>query len=281
MNDEEQRDLFLMMLQGNAADFISGMCEGLVRTPSYYTLKKAFEENYSKAKELRCKDASALWHEKQGPTEKVGDYLIRMKKLAGNLEFSPEVLQMAILQGFRPNIRKQVIQKDTANFDEMIRTAKLAQSVEDSTSDAASATLLQTMKTQIFAAERHSEQLEKLSSTVASLQDQNEANEKQFKRAQYSSLLKDTPQNAQRLNFANFSRRPQNNDSSNAAAQPTGTVCGYCAYSHATGNCPARGQTCRRCGKIGHFARACRSTRFTTTATTRTSPSQAPTPRRQ
>jgi hypothetical protein len=86
MTDDEQRDLFIMMMQGNAADFINGVCEGATRTPSYYTLKKAFEENYLKAKELRWQNASALWHEKQGATEKVTDYLIRMKKLARNLE---------------------------------------------------------------------------------------------------------------------------------------------------------------------------------------------------
>jgi hypothetical protein len=91
----------------------------------------------------------------------------------------------------------------------MIKTAKSAESIEDTTTDSTSATLLQIMKTQISAAEKHSDQLEKLCSTVASLQNQNDANRKQFNRAQYSRVLKPTPRNAQRLNYAIFSRRAQ------------------------------------------------------------------------
>jgi YesN/AraC family two-component response regulator len=97
-----------------------------------------------------------LWHEKQGSSESVSQYIVRMKKLARNLDFSPEILHMAIMQGFRPAIRNQVIQKDTSNFEELVKTAKLAESVEDTTADSTTATLLSMMKTQISAAEKHS-----------------------------------------------------------------------------------------------------------------------------
>jgi hypothetical protein len=160
LNDEERRDLFVVMLQGSAADWLSSLCEGSMRTPSFYNLKKAFEENYLKAKELRWKDASELWHEKQRPTEKVSDYVIRMKKLARNLEFPPAVVQMAILQGFRPAIRKQVIQKDTDNFDEMIKAAKLSESAEEAAGDSSASALLSLMQTQISATEKHSDKLD-------------------------------------------------------------------------------------------------------------------------
>lgn len=35
--------------------------------------------------------------------------------------------------------------------------------------------------------------------------------------------------------------------------------CGNCGRSHAQNNCPARGKTCRKCGKRNHFAAVCRS----------------------
>jgi hypothetical protein len=77
------------------------------------------------------------------------------------------------------------------------------------------------MKTQISAAEKHSDQLQKLSSTVASLQGQHDANKNQFNRAPYSTVLKPKPRNVQRLNNTNFSRRTQDGKrSSNARSQP-------------------------------------------------------------
>ncbi|XP_021347384.1 uncharacterized protein K02A2.6-like [Mizuhopecten yessoensis] len=37
------------------------------------------------------------------------------------------------------------------------------------------------------------------------------------------------------------------------------TTCSYCAMVHRGNLCPARGQTCRLCGKRNHFAKACKS----------------------
>jgi hypothetical protein len=258
-----------------------------MRTPSFYNLKKAFEENYLKAKELRWKDASELWHDKQRPTEKVSDYVIRMKKLARNLEFPPAVVQMTILQGFRPAIRKQVIQKATDNFDEMIKAAKLAESAEDTAGDSSTSALFSLMQSQISATEKHSDKLDKLSQTVAGLQADNS---RKFYRPQNSNnfvqssgrQLKPTPQNLQRLNYARFTRSADQEATGARAVertQPTGTVCGYCAYTHSQGTCPARGQVCRKCAKIGHFARACRSVRRDAANGNRTAMQQAPTNR--
>ena len=39
----------------------------------------------------------------------------------------------------------------------------------------------------------------------------------------------------------------------------TGKLCSSCGYKHKYGECKAKGEKCKRCGKIGHFARVCRS----------------------
>ena len=39
-----------------------------------------------------------------------------------------------------------------------------------------------------------------------------------------------------------------------------GPECRYCGYHHANRQCPARGQTCHKCGRKNHFQSKCRST---------------------
>jgi hypothetical protein len=78
VTNEEKSSLFVMMLQGSAADWINGFLRDTVRTPSFHTLKSAFSENYFKAKELRWRDARSMWHEVKGVTERVADYIARM-----------------------------------------------------------------------------------------------------------------------------------------------------------------------------------------------------------
>ena len=39
----------------------------------------------------------------------------------------------------------------------------------------------------------------------------------------------------------------------------TGKLCSSCGYKHKYGECKAKGEKCKKCGKIGNFAKVCRS----------------------
>jgi hypothetical protein len=111
MSDDDARELFVMLMQGAAADWMNAQLADSVREPSLDRLTDSFKEHYFKPKELRWRDASQIWREKQLPQEKVLNYIVRIKKFARELNLQPEVLKMIILQGFRPGIQAAVIQK--------------------------------------------------------------------------------------------------------------------------------------------------------------------------
>jgi hypothetical protein len=102
MSDDDARELFIMLMQGSAADWMNARLADSMLNPSLDRLTDSFKEHYFKAKELRWQDASAIWREKQLPQEKVLDYIVRVKKLARELNFQLEVLQMIIHARFSP-----------------------------------------------------------------------------------------------------------------------------------------------------------------------------------
>jgi hypothetical protein len=275
MTDADTRELFIMLMQGAAADWMNAQLADSVREPSYERLTNCFREHYFKPKELRWRDASRIWWEKQLPQEKVLDYIVRLKKLARELDLQPEVLKMIILQGFRPAIQAAVIQKGELDMDEMIHVAKLAESVEVAGNDATAQKLLDMMKASVEAAQKQATELQALSSKVATMskkQDDNQTHERQERNRDAQSgerrtirqrQLKPTPQNLQRINYtrrANDQATPMR--SFRAPAREV--ACTKCSLLHSSGSCPAYGQQCRRCGRLGHFARECRSARSST-----------------
>ena len=53
------------------------------------------------------------------------------------------------------------------------------------------------------------------------------------------------------------SKKNQKRDKKQSQQGPSN--CGACGYSHVRGKCPAKGQTCDKCGKKSHFAKVCRN----------------------
>jgi hypothetical protein len=88
MSDDDARELFVMSLQGAAADWMNAQLADSVREPSLDRLTDSFEEHYFRPKELRWRDASQIWREKQLPQEKVLDHIVHMKNTCAGAEFA-------------------------------------------------------------------------------------------------------------------------------------------------------------------------------------------------
>lgn len=87
-----------------------------------------------------------------------------------------------------------------------------------------------------------------------------EASEKQLKEINVQS----NPSSNGALSDINKFQSNSRNSKQRSFSQKTDAVvqCKYCGYKHKMdGNCPAKKETCRKCSKIGHFAKVCMSRR--------------------
>jgi hypothetical protein len=108
LSTAEGLELFVMMMQGDAADWLTTFLETGRR--DYACLVKAFKNNYLKSEELKWKDAGAQWSQRKGPDERVEDYVTRVRKAAKRLQFLPEVLLYTVINGLRGPIKQHVVQ---------------------------------------------------------------------------------------------------------------------------------------------------------------------------
>ena len=268
LGDKDKTELFAMMLRGNAGDWLNTHFENWETAPTFKELKKAFKATYFRSPELRWKDASALWGQTQGENERVDDYVIRMRKLAHRLKFPDDVLHMAIVNGFRAPIKMHVVQQGVTSLDDSLRSARIAEAAGVAAVDPISTALLDLMKQSLQATEKQAGTLQQLTTKIASLSpaqtnsqiNTSSVNQPASRRDFGPRQDRPRPQTIQRYNYAQRSadRRVGN---PSLVRNHTITACANCGLQHATGNCAARGQSCRHCNRIGHFARVCRSSR--------------------
>jgi hypothetical protein len=284
LRDEDKIRLFGMLLRGSASDWMSTLTRQQLNT--YDDLREAFKETYYPSHELRYKEASALWREVQGPHEKFDDFLTRLKRGARRCEISDELLHLAVLNGLRPNIRCQILSSGIKDLPETIRLARAAEATLST--DPVTALLLENMKNASQIADKQSQEIKELSAKLSAIQTTAAINQI-AQRSEASAVAATTenmhsgqmnrafnPRSTDSRNERNYDaqrlrgpqmRAPQprnwrNNgarQTARSAAQQQQNLCGKCGLDHSRGNCPANNQVCRKCQRVGHYARCCRS----------------------
>jgi hypothetical protein len=273
-----------MLLRGSASDWMSTLTRQQLHT--YDDLREAFKETYYPSHELRYKEASALWREVQGPHEKFDDFLTRLKRGARRCQISDELLHLAVMNGLHPNIRCQILPSGIKDLPETIRLARAAEATLST--DPVTALLLENMKNASQIADKQSQEIKELSAKLSAIQTTAAINQLaqkseasavaaaaenmhsgQMNRAfnpRSTDSRNERNHDAQRLRGPKMRAPPPRNRRNNgvrqtarSATQQQQTLCEKCGLEHSRGNCPADNQICRKCQRVGHFARCCRS----------------------
>ena len=204
----DRLELFGMMMHEGAADWLATL--PLVDRSSYQRLTAAFTSNYCRSPELKWKEAGDLFNQKQGPDERVEDFVTRLRKAARRLNLTPDTLHYALINGLRSSLRLAVVQNGLTTLDNSIRLAKIAEVAAVSNTDTVSRLTLDAMKNTALAAEKQAAEIKALASQVAALTTAKVDTDRSIApvenssrpRTQPTRQLLPTPQNQQRLNYA-------------------------------------------------------------------------------
>ena len=120
---------FKMLLREGAQDW----CEGLSQTDanSLERLTAAFEQRFITSDHLKWHRATELFEKTQGHSETVDDYVSRLRKIAKTIPLDENVTRYAVIRGLRPYLKTQVIQRNPANMEEVLKAARAAEVTED------------------------------------------------------------------------------------------------------------------------------------------------------
>jgi hypothetical protein len=258
------------MMHDGAADWSSTL--KLEDTATYGALLRTFKENYYKSDQLKWKEASELWNQRQGVTERVDDFVTRVRRAARRLNIADDILHYAVLNGLRSNIRGHVLQQGVKTLKAMIEAARIAET--SASADPLTALLMENIKATSQAAEKQAADLKELNAKVSALtaaaavvpavhatqstfsrESDSRHPQRDFRpRPNTGRQLKDTPQRRQRDNYVR--NQMQNQPNRPRPAPTTQRKCDRCGSRHDSGQCE---RTERSAGDLAE--RLCRTAR--------------------
>jgi len=237
---------------------------------------------------------------KQKTSETVVDVVSRIRKHAGKIELSDQLINAAFINGLRAPLRTHVITQGITDLESSIRMAKIMECAHVNDDSDVSAILVETLKNNAKMQDEHMTQVKSLTEKVAALsannatstaavgdgnQRQNSGNRRTYdsddrrddgRRQNYDRRYNNsgqrnyrpTPQRTQlenhdRLQEVRANQQQTVEQSPTQQIQnPADTPCGNCGRMHANRqDCYARGLECYNCHRIGHLSAYCRSIR--------------------
>ena len=166
LSDRERVDVFSLLLTGVAGDWFATL--SAAQTANWAAVEKEFRAMFSRPSCLRYQEASSLWLNPQGSNEKVDVFVTRLKKDASRLNLPEHLLQYAVLNGLRPQIRTHCLTQGCTTLEETIRAARIAEA--SAAGDPVTELLMATLKSTAANALRQEADLKSLANKVAAMQ---------------------------------------------------------------------------------------------------------------
>ena len=231
-NEEQTLKAFPLSLQGIASIWYNSLDKIKLEEPD--SLYKLFSERF-----LSPADNWALRQElnqrKQGPNESLADYSADMRKRFLRLEIPETETIFIYVNGLKPHLRSHVVLQQPKSLEEAETLAKIKNSVTESSPKLLNA---ETASSLMQSISQLKDTLAQQNKPVAAYEEQNRAKSEQTNESDIRRIIRQELRNIQgpssRPNA--FNARP-NFDRGNRTT--TGQV------------------VCRRCGRVGHFARNC------------------------
>ena len=286
----ERIQVFSLLLTGVAADWFTTLTGP--QTANWTAVEREFRTMFLRPAVLRYQEASNLWLNPQGATERVDVFVTRLKRAAANLNLPDDLLQMAVLNGLRSQIRTHCLTQGCQTLEETVQAARIAEA--SISADPVTDLLLQTLRSNAETVLKQQGDLKQIATKIASLEaaqkpssaesdvsavDNSKPKVDATRAAAVPRGTETRPTNWQG-NRPRFNPRQQQKQlygerqqdqqqqtqqqQFNTARVSPSDACYRCGLYHEQGAfCKGIGVTCFRCGKANHLARVCRSAPLT------------------
>jgi uncharacterized coiled-coil protein SlyX len=252
-NADRSCQLMKYLLRQSAADWLEAQTEDQVDTLDHFIV--AFRGRFGPSELTKYKSAQDLFSRKQGVRESAEDFVAAIKKIGRRIEADEALLRYAVINGLRSTVAAHVIQQQPETLAEVLQAARVAELIAPA--ESSQSFQLDTMQLEL---KRLADKLDQC--TAAPVYDP------RVQTPPPSAIRRPVPpprgRSPRRVSFQpplqhnqqqqQYQQRPQYQS---GPATPSCTRCGH--IHRFTNYCPAQDprNTCRYCGKPGHFQSQC------------------------